>query len=274
MASTLPRPKRHARSGRLFLRRLVKIVMIEKQVEKLLKKYASRERAMLNARYFKTGKGEYGEGDIFLGVTVPDTRKVVKELEGVVTLSDLESLLRSPLHEVRLVSALLYVSLYLSAVKEGNEKERKSIAKSYCKNAKYFNNWDLVDTSASQVLGEELLHFMSEGERETILKKLMTSKNLWENRVAVVCQHAFIKRALHELPFSVIERSLHHPHDLMHKANGWMLREIGKFSGQEVLDTFLDKHGCVMPRTTLRYALEHYYTKKRERYMKMRRPTM
>ncbi len=248
--------------------------MIEKQVETLLKKYASHERALLNARYFKTGKGEYGEGDIFLGVTVPDTRKVVKELVGKVALGDVESLLQSPFHEVRLVSTLLYVSLYRKAVKEGEEKERKMVAKSYFKNAKYFNNWDLVDTSASAVLGEELALFMNDDEREIILKKLIASKNLWENRIVVVSAHAFIKRGRHELPFSTIEKSLFHSHnlshDLMHKANGWMLREIGKFSGQEVLDTFLNKHARAMPRTTLRYALEHYDTKKRELYMKMK----
>ncbi len=243
------------------------------QVDKLLKKHASRERAILNARYFKTGIGQYGEGDVFLGITVPDTRKVVKEFESTTTLKDIESLLQSIFHEVRLTGALLFVFLYQRAKKSNKEKERKSVVKSYLKNAKRFNNWDLVDTSAAQILGQELFYFMNESERGAVLNKLIASKNLWENRIAVVSIHAFIKQAEHELPFLIIKRSLCHSHDLVHKANGWMLREIGKYSGQEVLDTFLNSHASSMPRTTLRYALEHYDTKKRRLFMKMKNIT-
>lgn len=238
-----------------------------KKVEKLLKKFASSEQAKQNSYYFKTGKGEYGEGDSFLGVTVGDTRKVVKEILKNIDIKDVVALLLSPYHEVKLAGTLCFVMLYQDAVKKGDKKKRESIIKNYLENAKKFNNWDFVDASASQVLGEHLARFATEEKRETILKTLIQSKNLWENRIAVVSMYAFIKRNESLLPFSVIKQSLFHSHDLLHKANGWMLREIGKHGGQETLSGFLDEHACTMPRTTLRYALEHYSTLTRKKYM-------
>ena len=238
------------------------------RVEKLLRNYASSVRAKSSARFFKTGKGEYGEGDIFLGVTVSDIRKVVKKIIKDMSVEDVEKLLLSPYHEMRLAGTLLFVSLFRDAVKRANGVKIKLIFKKYVENGEKFNNWDFVDASASSVFGEYLTQFASEEEKENILYKLIDSKNLWENRIAVVGMHAFIKRKEYTLPFSIIEKSLFHSHDLIHKANGWMLREIGKHAGHDILDTFLYAHAHHMPRTTLRYALEHYEGLKKERHMK------
>lgn len=222
-----------------------------------LKAYASSEKADLLQRFFKTKKGEYGEGDIFLGVVVPHTRLVAKKYVDVL-LSDIKELLYSKIHEERLCALLILVEKYNKA----DEKNKKVIADFYSKNLKQANNWDLVDLSAPKILGEYLMD-----KPRDILYKLVKSKNLWEKRVSVLSCFAFIKRGEFEDALKISEILLTDPHDLIQKAVGWMLREVGKrsLSTEEI---FLKKYYKNMPRTMLRYSIEKFPAGKKAFYMK------
>lgn len=240
-------------------------------VLKKLQSYASKERAKINAYFFKTGKGEYGEGDIFLGVTVPNVRKAVKEYLKDLTSKDLEILLQSKYHEMRLASAIAYVELY----KLAEIKTKTSLFKSYIKNAKRFNNWDLVDVSASLVVGDYISNHMAHDARLSLINKFIASNNLWENRIIVVATYYQIKKKNEKMCFYVVREMMNrypsNMHDLMQKACGWMLREVGKHCGRKVLSAFLDEHAPHMPRTMLRYSLEHYVGAKKAGYMAAKR---
>ncbi len=233
-------------------------------LQKQLKKFASLERKKINERFFKTGKGEYGEGDIFMGVRVPDIRKAVRENREI-SLGDLSKEIASPIHEVRLCAVLILVEKNRRAIKEGNKKEQKSIVDFYLRYRKHINNWDIVDASSHYILGQAVLDKVMERK---ILFQLAKSKKLWERRIAVIASWAFIKNDDTQLTLEIAEMLLHDREDLIHKAIGWMLREAWKRDAQKVED-FLRVHSQNLPRTTLRYAIERMDERKRRRYLKL-----
>lgn len=208
-------------------------------------------------RFFKTGKGQYGEGDVFLGVTVPKQRLIAKTHRST-PLRELTELLKDKRHEVRLTSLLILVDQF----KRGNEKLRKIIFNFYLKNLKYINNWDLVDSSASHIVGTYLLD-----KKRDILYKLARSKHLWSERVAMIATLAFIYHGELDDTFKLAKLLFSHKHDLMHKATGWMLREAGK-KDERRLKEFLNQHAYEMPRTMLRYSIERFPKKERKNFLK------
>lgn len=234
--------------------------------KKELGKCATRERAKSNSCFFKTGKGQYGEGDFFLGITVPNVRKVVKSFLSELELKDSVELLQSKYHEERLAGCILMVELFKKALKSKNEKEQEKIYKTYLKNTNRINNWDLVDTSASNIVGGYLLN----RDRE-ILYKLSKSKVLWERRISIISTLALIKfNKEYKDTFMLCEILMEDKEDLMHKACGWMLREVGKSCGLEPLNIFLEKNIKKIPRTTLRYAIEKHDYKYRDFILKIK----
>ncbi|HAQ02780.1 DNA alkylation repair protein [Candidatus Nomurabacteria bacterium RIFOXYC2_FULL_36_8] len=228
---------------------------------KILKEILSHkneEKAQLLVRFFKTGQGQYGEGDKFLGITVPVSRSIAKKYNEL-EFSDLSKLLENKYHEVRLIAILILVHKYKKAKLE---KDKKSIIRFYLKNTKYINNWDLVDLSAGYIVGEYLIY-----KNRNILEKLAKSKNLWERRVAIISTFAFIYKGESEWTFRIVSMLLNDKHDLIHKACGWMLREVGKRVGEDKLTKYLDTNSHKMPRTMLRYAIERLPEKKRLYYL-------
>jgi 3-methyladenine DNA glycosylase AlkD len=215
------------------------------------------ERASHSQRFFKTGKGEYGEGDIFLGIKVPHLRALAKRHKQANRLDALE-LLHSKYHEARLTALFLLVNLYNHA----DASEKKQIYEDYLKNIPYINNWDLVDSSALQIVG----HYLFDKERSH-LEILARSKDLWERRVAIISSYYFIRQYEFQDTLTLAEILLHDQEDLIHKAVGWMLREVGNKS-RPTEETFLQKHYLSMPRTMLRYAIEKFPEERRQAYLK------
>ena len=228
-----------------------------------LGKIADPGRARVLSGFFKTGKGEYGEGDIFLGVTVPKIREIAKKHAAGRYDGAVRGLLSSEIHEERLAGLLILVDRYLKAWKGRDDGEQKRIFDFYLANAKRINNWDLVDLSAPQIVGGYLLE--RKGERR-ILRRLARSGNVWERRIAVMATLQFIRSRQFDDTLEIAEMLLGDRHDLIHKAVGWMLREIGK-RDQAAEEKFLKKHFRTMPRTMLRYAIEKFDAKKRGFYM-------
>jgi len=217
------------------------------------------EKVKILSSFFKTGKGEYGEGDQFLGVTVPDQRKIAKQFFKKVTFDDIEKLLSSKWHEHRLTGLFLLVYRYEKA----DEKEKKEIYTFYLEHLEAVNNWDLVDTTTPNIVGA----YMCEHEEEKKkLKKWAKSQNLWERRIAVLATYACIKKGEYNDTIKLAEMLLRDYHDLIHKAVGWMLREVGK-KDEKILCNFLDKYAHEMPRTMLRYAIERLEEKMRKHYL-------
>jgi 3-methyladenine DNA glycosylase AlkD len=227
------------------------------ELKKELLEVADKEQAVNLQRFFKTGKGEYGEGDIFYGIKVPVQRTIAKKHRDI-SLPELQELLNSPIHEERLVSLFILVDQYT----EGDDKTKENIYKFYLKNTKKINNWDLVDLSAPKIVGAHLLN----NDKE-ILFKLAKSSNLWEKRISILSTMFFIKNLQFETTFSLAEILLNDKHDLIHKAVGWMLREVGNKNINEE-EKFLKKHYKKMPRTMLRYAIEKFPEVKRKAYLK------
>jgi len=227
-----------------------------KKLKQELQNFKNKERAIISSRFFKTGKGQYGEGDVFLGITVPQQRAIAKKYSQL-SLNEIEKLLSDKIHEYRLIALIILVAKY----KKSNEKEKKEIAEFYLNNAKSVNNWDLVDSSAHQILGNYLFE-----KDKTILYTFATSKNLWERRIAIISTYHFIQNNQYENVFKISEILLNDTHDLIHKAVGWMLREVGKRNQKEEED-FLMKHYKKMPRTMLRYAIEKFEEGKRKKYL-------
>ncbi|MDR3180947.1 MAG: DNA alkylation repair protein [Prevotellaceae bacterium] len=219
---------------------------------------ADPERAAFLQRFFKTGKGQYAEGDVLLGITVPLTRDIVKHSPAL-PLTEIRQLIHSEYHEARLAGFLFLVKQFKKAPEAG----RKKIFDFYLKNARRANNWDLVDISCRDVIG---LYLLDKTDR-TVLYRLAGSDNLWEQRIAIVATWTFIKHHQFDDTLALAEKLLHHPHDLIHKAVGWMLREVGK-KDKAVLCNFLELHHKTMPRTTLRYAIEHFFPEERARLMR------
>ena len=213
--------------------------------------------------FFKTGKGEYAEGDQFIGVVVPDSRKLVKEYWQKAELSDVQEILKSEFHEMRLVALSILVNKF---EKSKDKTEQKKLVDFYLKNTKYINNWDLVDLSCYKLLGR----YCFENRKDDILRELSNSDNMWEKRIAIVATMHHIKKGKSfDLTQELVLNNLNHPHDLMHKANGWLLREIGN-KDEEVLLDFLKIYYQNMPRTTLRYAIEKLDEDLRQDFLKGR----
>lgn len=207
-------------------------------------------------RFFKTGPGQYGEGDRFLGIRVPAVRRLVREFRAT-PLHDAVALLASPWHEARLLGLLLMVERYA----RGDAAGRQAAYDAYLGHTDRINNWDLVDTSAPHIVGRHLL------ERErTVLDRLAASASLWERRIALLATHAFIRAGQFDDTLRLCERLLGDREDLIHKAAGWMLREAGK-RDVRALEGFLDRHAAQMPRTMLRYAIERLPPVQRRRYL-------
>ncbi|MFC1728352.1 DNA alkylation repair protein [Nanoarchaeota archaeon] len=223
-----------------------------KEIQKELRKYANKEKVKVYQGFFKTGKGEYGEGDVFIGVTVPNTRIVARKFKNI-NLSQAKALLKSKIHEERLCALLILVEKF-----KENEKE---VVDFYLKHTKYVNNWDLVDLSADKILGTYLLN-----KNKKIIYKLVKSKYLWERRISILTTFTFIKNNQYKDSLKIAEILLNDKHDLIHKAIGWMLREIGKRNLAEE-ERFLKKHYKKMPRTMLRYAIERFPERKRKAYL-------
>jgi 3-methyladenine DNA glycosylase AlkD len=216
------------------------------------------EKAAFLQRFFKTGKGQYAEGDIFLGITVPQTRTLVKAYKDL-PLQEIEILLYSEFHEVRLAGFLLLVEQFK---KTKNADKREEIYDFYLKHARQANNWDLVDLSCRDIVGGYLL----DKEDRSILYKLADSSNLWEQRISIISTWMFIKYLEFDDTFKISKKLFPHKHDLIHKASGWMLREVGK-KCKTALIIFLEKYSAIMPRTTLRYSIEHFTPEERQKYM-------
>ena len=233
------------------------------QILEALQFLSSPEKKEFLPYFFKTGKGEYAEGDKFIGVVVPDSRKLVKEYWQKAELSDVQEILKSEFHEMRLVALLILVNKF---EKSKDKTEQKKIVDFYLKNTKYINNWDLVDLSCYKLLGR----YCFENRKDDILRELSNSDNMWEKRIAIVATMHHIKKGKSfDLTQELVLNNLNHPHDLMHKANGWLLREIGN-KDEEVLLDFLKIYYQNMPRTTLRYAIEKLDEDLRQDFLKGR----
>lgn len=228
-----------------------------KAVQERLKKLSNPEHAAISHRFFKTGPGEYGAGDIFIGVRVPVLRKLAGECKEL-PVSECKILLGSPIHEQRLLAILIMVRIF----NKGEDAVKKKIYELYLKSTRFINNWDLVDTSAEHIVGAYL---MDKSRRP--LYHLAGSKNLWERRIAIMATFRFIK--VHEFSdtLKLSKILLEDQHDLIHKATGWMLREIGN-RDLKVEESFLKINYKKMPRTMLRYAIEKFPETRRQRYLK------
>lgn len=228
------------------------------QLLAVLKKMEDPVRAKLSQRYFKTGKGEYGEGDIFVGLTTNENRELVKEFIDL-PYPEIQKALDNQYHETRLIGLLILVARF----RKGDEKEKKFIYEMYLKNSKRINNWDLVDVTADRIVGAYL-----EDKDKSILNKLAKSKLLWERRIAIMSTFWFIYKGEFKKTLEIAEILLNDREDLIHKAVGWMLREVGKRGGLEQEEAFLLERKNIMPRTMLRYAIEKFPEEKRQRYLK------
>jgi 3-methyladenine DNA glycosylase AlkD len=237
--------------------------MVEKftaaAVRRALREFASPERAIAVARFFKTGKGEYGEGDVFIGVTVPEERQVARHFRAL-PLTEADKLLTSRIHEERITALLILVDQFVAAK---DERVRGRIFRLYMKRLPHINNWDLVDTSAADIVGR----WLADKDR-TLLDELAASKHLWTRRVAMIATFHSIRNGSADDALRIAARLLDDEHDLIHKAVGWMLREVGKRVSAAKLRTFLKQHAATMPRTALRYAIERFPPAERRRWMR------
>ena len=234
------------------LRKAVKAIDLQREFRAL----GDRDVAQKSLRFFKTGAGQYGEGDQFLGIRVPVLREFAKQHKGL-SLSQIQKILRSQYHEERLLALIMLVSRFEKAI----EQHRAEIYEMYLKNTKYINNWDLVDSSAYQIVGGYLMD-----KSRKILVQLSSSNNLWERRIAIMSTYRFIKNKDYGDTLTISEKLLYDKEDLIHKAVGWMLREIGN-RDKGVEEAFLAKYYQTMPRTMLRYAIEKFDEDDRQLYL-------
>ncbi len=223
--------------------------------------HENKEKALLLSRFFKTAPGQYGHGDIFLGLTVPQQRQVAKQYLNL-PLSELQSTIQTNIHEQRQTTLIILVNQYQNALKQNNQSKQQAIYQFYLNNTKWINNWDLVDLSAPTIIGNYLFD-----KDRSILYQLAKSSNLWEKRIAIVATYTFIRNNQFQDTLEISKLLLNDQHDLIHKAVGWMLREVSK-KDQPVFEQFLKDHLKQLPRTTLRYAIERFPEKKRKDYLK------
>ena len=231
--------------------------MNHKIIHNDLLQLANEQIAEHSQRFFKTGKGEYGEGDIFLGIRVPLLRKLVKKYRGI-SITEVRKLLHSKFHEERLLAVLMLVQLFKSA----DESVQKQVYDLYLENTEFINNWDIVDISASNIVGAHLYE-----KDKAPLYDLVQSKNLWERRIAIIATFYFIRQNEFDDTLKLAEILLNDKEDLIHKAVGWMLREVGKRE-IEFEEEFLQEHYKIMPRTMLRYAIEKFTETSRKMYLR------
>lgn len=236
--------------------------VLVKEIQEALAVLSIPEKAAFFPRFFKTGKGEYGEGDLFLGVTVPDQRSVAKEYYSKISLEELSLLLSSGYHEHRLTALFMLISKF---EKTKDTAVKNEIIDFYLNHLKHINNWDLVDSSCYKILGR----YAFENQKEDLLRKLSASEDMWHKRIAVVGTMHYIKKGSYHLTKEFVTNNLKHSHDLMHKANGWLLREMGNKNEKELID-YLNIHYKEMPRTCLRYAIEKLDEDLRQDYLKGR----
>src|SRR3989344_348559 len=222
-----------------------------------IKKLANKQQSLILQRFFKTGKGEYGHGDIFLGIKVPETRKLADRYWQELTIDEVHELLNSKIHEKRLLALLILINKYNSS----DETTKEKFFNFYLSNKANINNWDLIDLSAPHIVGDFLLN-----KDRKILYQLAKSKDLWERRISILSTYKFIKNNQFDDTLKISETLLKDKHDLIHKAAGWMLREVGKKS-IEAEEEFLKKPHKKMPRTMLRYAIEKFPEEKRKAYL-------
>jgi 3-methyladenine DNA glycosylase AlkD len=228
-----------------------------KEIRAEIRRLADLEKAKLLQRFFKTAPGQYGEGDVFAGITVPAIRKLVRKYRNI-PLDGAVELLRSPIHEERLLALLIMVEQY----RKGDDSVRERIYRLYLKNTRHINNWDLVDLSAGHIVGAHL-----DGTDHTPLYRLARSKSLWERRIAILATFHDIMRGTPDHTLALADILLADRHDLIHKAVGWMLREVGKRCDAEILREFLRTRYRSMPRTMLRYAIERFAPNERKAYL-------
>ena len=228
-----------------------------------LEQEADAVKARHHQRFFKTGPGGYGEGDRFIGVSLPAQRRIAKKYRDT-PAGDLVQLLRSEIHEQR--SAALLIMVEAAKLKSCSDNRRREFRRLYLEHMDYVNNWDLVDTSAHYILGPWML---AEPEQRMLLYKLARSENLWHQRIAIITTFAFIRAGQFKDIFNIADLLLDHPHDLIHKAVGWMLREVGN-RDRKAEEQFLNPRYNTMPRTMLRYAIEKFPEQLRQDYLKGR----
>lgn len=224
--------------------------------ESTISKLRDPERAIISQRFFKTLPGQYGHGDIFIGLTVPQCRLIAKRYY-TFSIHQVTELLHSPIHEYRLIALIILIYQF-----RHQPEDQQNIYDFYLQNTTYINNWDLVDLSAPNIVGQFLL-----SRDRQILVQLAKSTSLWERRIAIIATMAFIAKGEYQNTFQISKILLTDRHDLIHKAVGWMLREVGKRCGQEIEEEFLRQHYHHMPRTMLRYAIERFPESLRQRYL-------
>ena len=232
-------------------------------VQVALRKHASIENKKINEWFFKTGPGQYGHGDQFIGVKVPKTKLVAKAFSDL-TLPEIKILIDSSVHEDRLLAVILLRIQYEEAVKQNNPKKQKTIFNFYLKNKSRVNNWDLVDSSAPYLPGHFIFHTPSAQKK---VFSLIHSKKMWDRRIAILSTFYFIRQNRFKATVDLAKILLTDKEDLMHKASGWMLREMGKRDIKELMK-FLNQNSAKMPRTMLRYAIEKFPEKVRRFYLK------
>lgn len=232
-----------------------------------LEKLKNIDKAKVLSKYFKTGKGEYGEGDIFLGVTVPNQREAARKYFRETSLEEIQELFNSKVHEHRMVATMLLVFKMDQAYRDNNKTHKTRTYYFYVKNFRNINNWDLVDNSASYIIGR---FFIEENKSLEILKNWAKSKDLWTRRISIIATHYIIKKERKEYYDFILDLAkilMQDDHDLIHKAVGWTLRELGK-KDEEILLKLLEESSKAMPRTMLRYSIERLSQKQREKYMR------
>lgn len=234
-------------------------------IEEMASKY-DEQQALHLGRFFKTGKGEYGEGDKFLGIKVPVTRTIVKKYRKDISLEDVEKLINSKWHETRLAGFLLLLELYKKTIKEKGIEQAEILVNFYLSNIEKGNNWDLVDLVSEYILGDWILR--NPGTEKILVNLADKCGYLWHQRVAIVSTFTLIRAGQFDVTIKIAEKFLTHSHDLIHKATGWMLREVGKRGGKEELVKFLEKYKSKMPRTMLRYAIERFSEEERRYFMR------
>lgn len=237
-----------------------------KELRRETEKLRNKEKAKACEWFFKTGKGEYGEGDEFYGITVPNSRKIAKKYKDL-PFSEIRQLLKSKIHEERFIALLILILQY----QKENQELKQKIFDFYLNNTRYINNWDLVDLSAHKIIGNFLQGETLKAERNckglTLLKQFAKSKNQWERRIAIISTFAFIDYGSSKETLEIAEILVNDKHDLIHKAVGWALREVGKRVSLIDEKKFLNKYGSYMPRTMLRYAIERFPKKLRLKYL-------
>lgn len=231
-------------------------------LKKELRDRINPEKAAFFPRFFKTGVGEYGEGDMFLGITVPNIRLVAKKFANL-SIGDIERLLVSKWHEERLLALIIMVNQF----KKADEAKQKELYEFYLSNTGSINNWDLVDTSARDIVGG---YIYAHPELLPTLSQLAASHSLWERRIAMIATYYFLMKGEPDVTIKIAEQLLGDKEDLMHKAVGWMLREMGKRCDRQLLVNFLNEHAHEMPRTMLRYAIEHFPPTERRYFLELK----